>query len=92
MLYYRTQLKGFFWGKVNGKSGEGRGETGLWAQEWQKRREQRGGREKEVQRKGEMGGGQSPLKGEHSECAQKVLLVATADDIFSKEGQARTDA
>lgn len=31
-----------------------------------------------------MGGGQGPLKGEHSECGQKVFLVATAEDILPK--------
>ena len=36
------------------------------------------------EKEGEIGGWQGPFKREHSECAQEVLLVATAEDINSK--------
>lgn len=35
----RAHMEGFYWGKGNGKRGEGREKTGLCGQEQQKRRE-----------------------------------------------------
>ena len=37
----------------------------------------------------EMGGRQGPFKREHSECAQEVLLVATAEDVSCQDPKSR---
>lgn len=60
----------FYWLKVNGKRKEGRRETGPWEQKQQKRRER--------QTKGEMGGGQGPLKRE-GRCTGGALSNAAED-------------
>lgn len=66
---------------IGGKKWERRGkETGLWEQEQQKRRE----RETETQKEREVGAGQGPFKRKRSKCAQEVLLVAPAEEVYPK--------
>lgn len=64
----------FYWVKVNGKRGEGRGRPASGV-----RRDRRAKTETE-----RMGGRQGPFIRDHSECAQVALLLATAEDIGSK--------
>ena len=87
MPYIRVHIEVFLLGDREWEKEEGRGETGLWGQEQQKRRERlRGGGE----RRGKTRSGQSPhFKRAHRECAQEVLLVATAEDRSCQEPRGR---
>lgn len=76
------------------ENGDGGRETNLWGR---RRGQDRGGQEKagedkreERQRKKEMGGGQGPFYGEHSECAQDMLLMTIAEDIACQNPKGRS--